>query len=209
MDARFSEVVTTEAEIREVIGRPTERIRTKAVAALDDHCRAFIAKCPFVLIGSCDAEGSMDVSPKGDPTGFVRVLDAFTLAIPDRPGNRRTDTFMNVLQQPKIGLLFLIPTRSDTLRVNGTAMIVRDRWLRDQMAIGGKAPEFALVVTISEVFFHCPKCIVRSKLWDCAQWPELEGLASYARIKLERSKLDMSVEEMEALVEKNTRERLY
>lgn len=209
MDAGFTEVVTTEAGIREVIGRPSERIRTKAVLVLDDHCRAFIARCPFVLIGSCDADGNMDVSPKGDPARFVRVLDESTLAIPDRPGNCRADTFRNLLQRPYVGLLFLIPGRADTLRVNGTAMIVRDQWLRDQMTIGGKTPAFAVVVKVSEVFFHCPKCVIRSKLWDPGQWPDLQGLASYAQIKVECGKLDVSVEEMEALVAKNTREPLY
>jgi len=205
----FSEIITSESGIRRIIGIPSERIRTKAVSVLDDHCRAFISKCPFVLIGSCDAEGNIDVSPKGDPEGFVRVLDASTLAIPDRPGNRRADTLMNVLQRPKVGLLFLIPGRADTLRVNGTVQIVSDQWLRDQMAVAGKTPDLALVVKVKEVFFHCPKCMVRSKLWNPGQWPELGGLASYAQIKVERGKLDMSVDEMKALVEKTTRERLY
>lgn len=142
--AGFSEVVTTEAEIRAAIGHPIHRVRTKAVAVLDEHGRAFIAACPFVLIGSCDAAGNMDVSPKGDPAGFVRALDEFTLAIPDRPGNRRADTIRNLLQQPHVGLLFLIPGRPDTLRENGSALIVRDQWLRDKMAVGGKAPDLAL-----------------------------------------------------------------
>lgn len=209
MDTRFSEVVTTEADIRAAIGRPSRHVLTKATAVLDDHCRAFIARCPFLLIASSDADGNMDISPKGDPAGFVRVLDESTLAIPDRPGNRRADTFRNVLQRPQVGLLFLIPGKPDTLRATGTAMIVRDQWIRDPMAIGDKVPDLALVVTLSEVFFHCPKCVVRSKLWDPGQWPDLEGLASYARIKVERGRLDVSVEEMETLVAKNTREHLY
>lgn len=167
------------------------------------------AACPFVLIGSCDAAGNMDVSPKGDPAGFVRVLDESTIVIPDRPGNRRADTFMNVLQRAQVGLLFLIPGRSDTLRINGGAMIVKDRWLRDQLAIGGKVPDLALVVKVNEVFFHCPKCMVRSKLWDPEHWPEIKGLASYAQIKVERGKLHASIEEMESIVEKDIRERLY
>lgn len=209
MSAGYSEVVTTEAQIRAAIGLPSHRVLTKAAAVLDDHCRAFIARCPFLLIASSDADGNMDVSPKGDPPGFVRLLGESTLAIPDRPGNRRADTFRNLLEQPHAGLLFLIPGRPDTLRVNGTAMIVKDRWLRDQMAVGGKTPDLALVVNIKEVFFHCPKCIVRSKLWDAGQWPDVTVLASFAQIVVERGKLDVGVEEMEALVAKNTRERLY
>jgi PPOX class probable FMN-dependent enzyme len=209
MAPKFSEVVTTEAEIRAVLGDPSPHVLTKATAVFDDRCRAFIARCPFLLIASSDADGNMDISPKGDPAGFVRVLDESTLAIPERPGNRRADTFRNVLQRSQVGLLFLIPGKPDTLRVNGTATIVRDQWIRDPMAIAGKVPELTLVVTVSEVFFHCPKCVVRSKLWDPEQWPDIEGLASWARIKVERGGLDVSVEEMEALVVKNTRERLY
>ena len=209
MECRFSEVVTTEAEIRDVIGHPSPRVRTKVAGMLDDHCRAFIARCPFLMVASCDASGNMDVSPKGDPAGFVRVLDDATLAIPDRPGNRRADTFVNVLQRPKVGLLFLIPGRPETLRVNGTAKIVRYQWLRDQMAMRGKVPDLAVVVNVEEAFFHCPKCVVRSKLWDSAQWPDVTGLASFAQIIVKRGGLETSIEEMEALVAKNNRERLY
>ncbi|MGH6817128.1 MAG: pyridoxamine 5'-phosphate oxidase family protein [Hyphomicrobiaceae bacterium] len=139
----------------------------------------------------------------------MKVLDDTTLAIPDRPGNRRADTFTNVLQQPNVGLLFLVPGRSDTLRVNGKAVIVRDRWLRDQLMAGGKVPDLVMVVKVQEVFFHCPKCMVRSQLWDPGQWPDLNGLASQAQIKVERGNFDVTVEEMEAMVAKNTRERLY
>lgn len=209
MDTGFAELVTTEFQLREVIGHPSERIRTKAVAVIDDHCRAFISKSPFVLVASSDGAGRMDVSPKGDPPGFVRVLDDATLAIPDRPGNRRADTFTNVLQRPNVGLLFLVPSRSDTLRVNGSAVVVRDRWLRDELMFSGKAPDLVMVVKVQEVFFHCPKCMARSSLWDPARWPELGGLASHAQIKIERGKLGVSVEEMEAMIAKNTRKRLY
>ena len=209
MDGRFSSLVRTEAEIRDLIGYPNEHVRAKTAAVLDEYCRAFIARCPFLLIASSDAGGNMDVSPKGDPAGFVLVLDDSTIAIPDRPGNRRADTFSNLIQRDHVGLLFLIPGRPDTLRMNGTAMIVRDQWLRDRMAIGSRAPDLALVVNVSEVFFHCPKCVVRSKLWDPEQWPDVEGLASFARMKVERGKHPVGVEEMEAAVAKNIRERLY
>jgi uncharacterized protein len=209
MDTLYSDTITTEAQIREVIGHPIERIRNKSVARLDEHCREFIARCPFLLIGSSDAQGNMDVSPKGDPPGFVHVLDDETIAIPDRPGNRRADTFLNLLQRPNIGLLFLIPGRTDTLRINGTAAIVRDRSLRERMAVKGKVPDLALVVKIKEVFFHCPKCMIRSGLWDQTRWPDTEGLASIARMTVERYRLDVSVEEMEATQAKGNRERLY
>ena len=209
MDSRFHEVVSTEAQFRAVIGKPSDRVPRKQMDALDHHSRMFIAKCPFLLIASSDTEGNLDVSPKGDPAGFVRVLDDSTLAIPDRPGNRRADTFGNLLQQPHVGILFLIPGKSETLRISGTAIIVRDQWLRDEMAISGKAPDFAIVVNVKEVFFHCSKCVIRSNLWDGAHWPELAGLASLAQTMVDAGKLEETVEEMHALIEKDARERLY
>ncbi len=209
MDARFREVVTSEAQFRAVSGHPNNRVLQKQLSALDQHCRTFIASCPFILVSSCDADGNMDVSPKGDPAGFVRVLDDSTLAIPDRLGNRRADTFRNVLQNPHVGLLFLIPGKSETLRIGGTAIIVRDQWLRDEMAMSGKSADFAIVITVAEAFFHCSKCVIRSKLWDSTQWPELGGLPSLAQTMVDGGKLTQTVEEMQALIEKDARERLY
>ncbi|HXF61549.1 MAG TPA: MSMEG_1061 family FMN-dependent PPOX-type flavoprotein, partial [Caldilineaceae bacterium] len=145
MQRAFSEVVTSEEQLREIMGYPAQRVIDKVVSSLDEHCRAFIAKSPFLLIGSADARGHMDVSPKGDPPGFVRVLDDKTLAIPDRPGNRRADTFGNILQNPKVALIFLVPGKQETLRVSGTAQIVRDQWLRELMPVRGKTPDLALV----------------------------------------------------------------
>ena len=116
---QFAEPITSEEQLRAVTGWPAPRALKKEITTLDVHCRAIIAKSPFVLISSCDAEGRLDISPKGDPPGFVQLLDESTLAIPDRPGNRRADTYRNVLQNPRVGLLFLVPGRNETLRVNG------------------------------------------------------------------------------------------
>ena len=211
MAVEFTEMVTTEAQFRAVTGNPTERVLKKhlQLAALDRHCRAFIEKCPFLLISSCDARGNMDISPKGDPPGFVRVLDDKTLAIPDRPGNRRADTFRNILENPRVGLLFLIPGKQETLRMSGTATIVRDHWIRDSMAVAGKLPEFAIAVRVDEVFFHCAKCVIRSKLWDSTSWPDIADLPNHAQLIVEQGKLDMSVAQMHAKIQKDERERLY
>ena len=209
MGFEFSEVITSEAQIRGVIGSPNQRVLKKQIASLDEHCRAFIAKSPFLLISSCDGNGNMDVSPKGDPPGFVRVLDDETLAIPDRPGNRRADTFRNLLANPNVGLLFLIPGKQETLRISGTALIVRDRWVREPMGMAGKLPELAVIVKVREVFFHCAKCVIRSKLWESGSWPDPKGLPSLARVMVDQGKLEESLEEMEALIEQSNRERLY
>ncbi len=209
MALQFSEVITAEDQIRAVVGTPNHRVLRKQIDHLDEHARAFLARSPFLLIASSDAAGGVDVSPKGDPAGFVRVLDATTLAIPDRPGNRRIDTLRNILQRPGVGLIFLIPGKEETLRVNGTARIVTDRWVREPMAIAGKLPDFAIVVDVQEVFFHCAKCVIRSGLWNSRAWPQLDGLASLAQALVAQGRLEQSVEEVHALIEKDKRERLY
>ncbi len=209
MVARFEEVVTSQEQLRDVLGSPLPRAIDKEIASLDAHCRAFISRSPFVLVSSCDAEGRMDVSPKGDPAGFVQVLDDSTLVIPDRPGNRRADTFSNVLQNPRVGLLFLIPGKRETLRVSGRAMIVRDLALRERMAVGGKLPQLALVVSVEQAFVHCAKCVIRSHLWDRDFWPDLAGLASHARCLIDQAELTETVEEIQASIEQSYETRLY
>lgn len=206
---QFREVVATEAELRAIIGPPVERSVKKEIARLDGHCRALIAKSSFVLIASGDSSGRMDVSPKGDVPGFVQVLDEETLAIPDRPGNRRADTFTNVLQSPGIGLIFLIPGKLETLRVNGRARIVRDLALRERMAVNGKVPELALVVSVEQAFIHCGKCMLRSKLWQHDAWPDVEGLPSQAQCLVDHGKLREPVAEVQASIEKSRATQLY
>lgn len=209
MDGQLNDVIATEAQLRAVLGYPGQRALDKQIDTLDEHCRAYIAASPFVLIGTGDAAGNMDVSPKGDLAGFVHVLDEKTLAIPDRPGNRRADTLRNLIQNPHIGLLFLVPGQEQTLRVNGTALIARDRWLREKMAVSGKLPELAFVVSVREVFFHCAKCMVRSKLWDNAHWPSAEGVPTLAEALIAHANLDISETELAASLERDTRERLF
>ena len=206
---KFAEVVRSERELRGVIGEPMPRSVKKEIAHLDENCRAFIARSPFVLVASCDAQGRLDVSPKGDPAGFVQVLDERTLAIPDRPGNQRADTFANVLQNPRVGLLFLIPGMQETLRVNGGALIVRDVAVRERMAVRGKVPALALVVTVEEAFIHCTKCMLRSHLWDREFWPDLRGVPSQARFLVEHAKTGETVEQVQASLDETRKTRLY
>jgi len=205
----FTDVVSTEAELRAIVGAPARRALDKQIERLDEHCRAIIARAPFVLIASSDGEGRLDVSPKGDPAGFVQVLDERTLAIPDRPGNRRADTFANALQNPRVGLLFLVPGRLETLRVNGRARIVRDAPLRERMAVSGRAPELALVVAVEEAFVHCGKCMLRSRLWDSASWRADAHLPSHARCLLDQAKSSQTLEQLESSVAEGYRTRLY
>jgi PPOX class probable FMN-dependent enzyme len=207
----FAETVTTLEELREVIAPPSDLVTSKEVSELDEHCRNFIARSPFILIASTDGEGSIDISPKGYPAGFVRVLDDRTLAIPDRPGNHRADTFVNVIRHPFVGLIFLIPGTKNTLRVRGRATIVRDLELRETMAVNSRLPELALVVDVTTAYFHCAKCIIRSRLWSDEQSTSAIGgddrLLAEAMVK--HGELAISVDEMQEIILNDEAERLY
>ena len=205
----IADVIASEAELRAVLGVPAPRALDKELSALDVHCQAIISRSPFVLISSCDADGRLDVSPKGDPPGFVQVLDEQTLAIPDRPGNRRADTFCNVLRNPRVGLLFIVPGRQETLRVNGRALIARDRALLERMAVAGKIPQLALIVAVEQAFVHCGKCMIRSRLWDQESWPDLSELPSHGRCLVDQAKLRDAAAEIEASVQQGYRTQLY
>lgn len=206
---RFRDVITSEAELRAVIGAPHDRAVAKVVTTIDDYSRRFIAASPFLVIGSAGKGGMIDVSPKGDPAGFVRVLDERTLAIPDRLGNGRLDTFRNILDNPNVGLIFLIPGVTYTLRVSGKAMIVRDPELRQSMAVKGKAPDHAIVVAVEHVLTHCTKCMVRSGLWQPERWPDLGEVPPFAETLAAHARLAETITELEAHLERAARETLY
>ncbi len=206
----FKRVVTSERELRELLGVPSERAVKKETAALDAHARAFVARSPFVLLATANATGRCDVSPKGDAPGFVRVLDDTHLVIPDRPGNKRLDGMRNLLQNPHLGMIFLIPGREETLRVNGRASIVRDEAILDALVAHGKRPDLAIAVEVEECFFHCPKAFRRSRLWDPGEWPERAALPSMARVLFEQLKpANKTLEEYERESEEGLRRTLY
>ena len=163
-------VIGSVEELESIVGTPAQRAADKVRHELAEVDREWLAASSLVFIATSDAEGNLDVSPKGDPAGFTKVLDATTIAIPDRPGNRRVDGFHNLLADPHIGLVFLIPGRGDTLRVNGRATIVSDADFFDDMVVRGNRPDLALVVEIEEVFFHCSKAFLRSKAWEPDSW---------------------------------------
>jgi len=163
--------VTSVDELVALVGEPIPRVRDKVRPALHDLDRQWLAASPFCLVATADGDGRCDVSPKGDPAGrLVHVLDDETLAIAERPGNRRVDGYRNVLANPHVGLVFLIPGRGDTLRVNGQARLVSDAPFFDAMEVEGHRPVLALVVDIEEVFHHCAKAFLRSRLWDVDSW---------------------------------------
>jgi PPOX class probable FMN-dependent enzyme len=181
----------------------------KEIPKLDEHCKAFIALSPYMLLASTDAQGNLDISPKGDPAGFVQVLDDQTLAIPDRIGNKRLDTLTNIVQNNQVGMIFLIPGKRETLRVGGRAMIVRDSWLREQLAFKNKVPKVAIVVKVEKAFFHCSKSMIRSKIWEPNQWPDSKGMATLAKILVDHAKLSCDIGELEDAIEISYAEHLY
>jgi PPOX class probable FMN-dependent enzyme len=206
---RFRKVVSSEEELRAVVGEPPSHSVAKVLATIDPVARSFIEQSPFAFIASAGESGLLDVSPKGDPSGFVKVLDEQTLAVPDRLGNRRLDTFHNVLRNPNIGMIFLIPGVTHTLRISGKAIIVRDDDLRDTMKVNGKAPDHVLVVGIERVFPHCPKCMIRSRLWQPDTWGKPTAVPSFAEMLVAHAKPQKTVEQMQTMIEQNSKEKLY
>ncbi|MGK5533546.1 pyridoxamine 5'-phosphate oxidase family protein [Streptomyces sp. URMC 129] len=200
--------VTSEAELRELIGEPQPYTRDKARPALHELDRLWLAHSSLCLIATSGADGSCDVSPKGDPPGFALVLDDRTIALPERPGNKRMDGFRNVLANPHVGLIFLIPGRGDTLRINGRARIVRDAPFFDRMVVRGSRPRLALVVEIEEVFHHCAKAFLRSHTWDPATWTP-DALPSRARMSKTLERPDDSLDLLEVHYGPAYAERLY
>ena len=206
----FKKPVTTEAELRELMGTPSAGAVAKDIGVLDPHCRAFIARSPFVLMATAGTDGRCDVSPKGDAPGFVHVVDERRLFIPDRPGNKRFDGMRNILQNPHIGLIFLVPGVEETLRVNGRAWIVRDEDLLARCEARGKVPPLGFGVEVEEAFIHCAKAFKRSSLWEPAAWPDLDGLASPAQMLFDHIRpKDMTVEQLDGWLQDGYKKRLY
>lgn len=176
------EFVSTREELRSIYKQPGDGAVRKELKALDFHCRGFISKSPFVLIGSSDGNGNGDVTPKGDKPGFVAILDDNTIAIPDRPGNNRLDTLENLLVNPAVGLLFLIPGMNETLRINGEARITTDQALRESMAVEGRPPISVIVVKVKAAYMHCAKAFMRSELWKPDTWIDRSTLPTLGTI---------------------------
>ncbi len=199
--------VTSPAQLEAIVGVPNQRAATKVRSRLTDIHREWIAASPFLVLSTVDSDGRVDASPKGDPPGFVHVLDDTTIAIPERPGNRRVDGHRNILDTPRAGTLFLVPGRGDTLRVNGRARIVADAPYFDAMRVQDKRPILAVEIAVEEVFFHCAKAFLRSHLWDTETW-EPDTLPSPAQIAHTISGDDLA-ELQEHYSDENYRRLLY
>ncbi len=194
---RTFRTINSERELRDIIGEPTDLVGAKLADRLNELTRQFVERSPFVCVATACPDGGVDVSPRGDPPGFVRVIDEHTLLLPERPGNRLADTLTNLMADPRIALLFLIPGVGDTFRVNGTAVITDDRELLAASTVEGKAPRLGIVISVNEAYTQCAKAIIRSDLWNPDHHIQRAELPSHGEILKSLSLPDLNVVEHE------------
>ena len=203
------QLVKTKEEIREILGEVFYSQDTKCIDHIDEHCKKWIEHSTFVVVSTVSDSGQVDVAPKGDPVGSWLVLDSHTIALPDRLGNNRADTFNNIIENPSIGLMFVVTNRREVVRVSGTAMVVQDAELLEKMIVKDKKPDLAIVVRVEEAMFHCGKAMIRSNMWTPNDWASVEGLPTYGQALVDHGKLTIAVEDMQAGIEGNEANRLY
>jgi hypothetical protein len=201
--------IASAAELRECYPQPpNERARRKTLRRLDHHMRNFIARSPFLCMGTSSEHGA-DVTPRGDRPGFVHVLDDTTILIPDWPGNNRLDSLTNIVLNPHVGLLFFIPGVNETLRINGVAEVITDPDVVRRWDVNGKHPRSVLRVVVHEVFLHCAKALIRSRLWGSDYKIDRKELPSYAQMLKDQTGTSQTVEEIQAAIDRSYRENLY
>ncbi|WP_033068527.1 pyridoxamine 5'-phosphate oxidase family protein [Thalassospira australica] len=185
--------IDTQEKLRAIYGDPIEIAVAKCLTALDPHCKHFIGLAPFAVISSADANGDADVSPRGDGPGFIKVLDDNTIVMPDRPGNNRVDTLSNIIENPKVGMLFFVPGVNETLRLNGLAEISTDPELLVLFADTPKPPITAIKVTVEEAFLHCAKSLMRSKLWDAGTQIDRKSLPTLGKMIKDQARVNIPI----------------
>ncbi|WP_409296820.1 pyridoxamine 5'-phosphate oxidase family protein [Peribacillus sp. SCS-26] len=201
MTTKYKNIITTQEEFEEfrsTIGTPSARAANKVISFIDEHCADFISKSPFLSISTSHADGQCDASPRGDEPGFVTVVDEHHLFIPERPGNKRMDSIHNIITNPHIGLLFLIPGLGETLRINGKAYICRDPELLEKSSVNGKVPAFGILVEVKECYIHCAKAFIRSKLWNPNSWLTKESLPSAPKMLIAHANIPNATPEQVA-----------
>ncbi|WP_377888088.1 MSMEG_1061 family FMN-dependent PPOX-type flavoprotein [Alkalihalobacillus sp. R86527] len=202
----FLEKVQTVEELQSLGGKPGKLAANKVIPFLDENCELFISHSPFLTIATSAQDGS-DVSPRGDQPGFVKVIDQRHLLIPERPGNKRMDSLKNILENPYVGLLFIVPGRDETLRINGKACIVKDQSLLEGCEAFGKVPVLGIGVEVMECFIHCGKALKRSHLFEQEYWPSNEKLPSAAKMLADHAKLES--ESVSKSLKESYTQRLY
>ena len=200
--------ISNQSELRSAYRQPNERAQQKVLDHLDSHCRDFIALSPFCIISSFGADGVVDTSPRGDPPGFVATPDKRTLLIPDRPGNNQVDSLQNVIVNPQVGLLFIVPGMNETLRVSGKAEIVTDTEVLSPLSVQERPPLSALRVSVEEAFLHCGRSLIRSRLWDPEAQIDRSCYPTYGQVLADQIR-GADAREIDASEDEANRERLY
>tara|TARA_R110000868_G_scaffold39376_4_gene137093 strand:+ start:12039 stop:12650 length:612 start_codon:yes stop_codon:yes gene_type:complete len=201
--------IDSEDALRELYPAQSKIVRLKCLTAIDAHIARFIALSPFLVIGSSHPDSGTDVSPRGDAPGFVQVIDANTVMIPDRPGNNRLDTLSNVIANPDVGLIFFVPGVDETARLNGRARIEADPEKLAEFAVNGNAPRAAILVDVREAYLHCAKALKRSKLWEDDYKIERSELPTLGRMVSDQVNGEISVEDADAGIEVSYRDRMW
>ncbi|MCM3633685.1 MULTISPECIES: pyridoxamine 5'-phosphate oxidase family protein [Paenibacillus] len=214
MNSIFRNVIETFEEFNELqaeLGQPSNVVSNKVIHSLESTSKDFISNSPFIVIATSDGKGRCDASPRGDRPGFVHIIDEKHLFIPERPGNRKMDSIQNILQNPHIGIIFIIPGMDETFRVNGRACISRDEALLSKTAVNGKLPKMGIGVEIEECYMHCGKAFKRSGLWDAEQWLPKNELPSASKIIAAHvsEKMQVTADQIEKSLEDTYKNRLY
>ncbi len=197
------------SDLRDIAPLPSHWVDNKVIDHIDDLSRRFIAASSLVIMSSIRSDGIPDMTPRGDPPGFVRVINSGLLAIPDRPGNRRMDTFENVFENPNVGLIFIVPGHRNTLRVSGKAALVQDTELGQELAVKGRPPELVLLMRVERVLCHCPKAFIRGKVWQQDDWPDTSNVPTLAEMLVAHGNMPETLEEVEAGTKEDRETRLY
>jgi PPOX class probable FMN-dependent enzyme len=197
------------ADLRETVPLPSKWVEDKVIDHIDDLARRFIATSSLAIVSSIRVDGVLDMTPRGDPPGFVKVISKGLIAIPDRPGNKRMDTFENVFANPNVGILFIIPGHRDTLRVSGKGAVVQDARLCQELAVNGRPSGLVLLVQVERVLCHCPKAFVRGKVWQPDEWPDTSNVPTLAEMLVAHASLSEPLEEVDARVTKACETTLY
>jgi hypothetical protein len=209
LTAERPSLLSNDDDLRTAYRYPTANVLAKDIGRIDEHFRRFIELSPFVCLGTSGPDRSCDVSPRGGEPGFVHVLSETTLAIPDRPGNNRVDSLTNIVSGSGVGLLFMIPGFGDTLRVNGAAQVSTDPALLERFRVDGKAPLSVVLIEVKEIYLHCPKALVRSRLWDPAARQDRGAFPSAGTIYRDQLALKPDATAIDAVLDNDTRDRLY
>lgn len=202
-------VIDSHERLREVVGEATENTQRKKIIRIEQHARTIIEHSPLALLATSAADGTCDVSPRGDPAGSVLVLDEHTLVLAERPGNRLADSLSNLIDNPHAGLLFVVPGMNETLRVNGRVTIVSDAPFFDRLTVRGKRPALALVMHVEDLYLHCAKAMLRSSLWDASTWPARTDIPTMGRMLKDQLTLAASVDELNTHLDESYATRLY